>query len=69
MWLGHIRRLKTLHLQPEGLLIAAEGPTADDAKRFHAYNAIVHELRQLDVTVVDRADAHGIVDFARTYVQ
>ena len=69
VWLGHIRRLKTLHLQPEGLLIAAEGPAADDAKRFRAYNDIVHELRQLDVTVVDRADAHGIVDFARTYVQ
>ena len=69
VWLGHIRRLKTLHLQPEGLLIAAEGPTADDAKRFRAYSDIVYELRQLDVTVVDRADAHGIVDFARTYVQ
>lgn len=69
VWLGHIRRLKTLHLQPEGLLIAAEGPAADDAKRFRAYNDIVHELRQLDVTVVDRADANGIVDFARTYVQ
>lgn len=68
LWLGHIRRLKTLHLQPQGLLIAAEGPDADDTKRFRAYNDIVGELRSMDVTVVDRADARGIVAFAKTYV-
>lgn len=69
LWLGHIRRLRALHLQPQGLLIAAEGPNADDAKRFRAYNDIVGELRLMDVTVVDRADARGIVAFAKTYVQ
>lgn len=69
LWLGHIRRLKALHLQPQGLLIAAEGPNADDTKRFRAYNDIVDELRLLDVTVVDRADARGIVQFAKAYVQ
>lgn len=69
VWLGHIRRLKALHLQPQGLLIAAEGPTSDDTKRFRAYNDIVDELRLMDVTVVDRVDARGIVTFARTYVQ
>ena len=68
-WLGHIRRLKALHLQPKGFLIAAEGPAVDDVKRFRAYQDIVDELRALDVTVVDRADAHGIVEFAKTYVQ
>lgn len=69
LWLGHIRRLRALHLQPQGLLIAAEGPNADDTKRFRAYNDIVDELRLMDVTVVDRADARSIVQFAKTYVQ
>lgn len=69
LWLGHIRRLRALHLQPQGLLIAAEGPNADDTKRFRAYNDIVGELRLMDVTVVDRADARSIVQFAKTYVQ
>lgn len=69
LWLGHIRRLKALHLQPQGLLIAAEGPNAEDVKRHRAYNDIIGELRQLDVTVVDRADARGIVEFAKAYVQ
>lgn len=69
LWLGHIRRLKALHLQPQGLLVAAEGPLADDVKRFRAYNDILGELRLLEVTVVDRSDARGIVGFARTYVQ
>lgn len=69
LWLGHIRRLKALHLQPQGLLIAAEGPSVEDAKRFRAYNDIVGELRLMNVTVVDRADARGIVEFAKTYVQ
>jgi hypothetical protein len=69
VWLGHIRRLKALHLQPQGLLIAAEGPNIEDAKRYRAYSDIVGELRQMDVTVVDRTDTRGIVQFARTYVQ
>lgn len=69
LWLGHIRRLKALYLQPQGLLIAAEGPNADDAKRFRAFNDIVDEFRGLDVTVVARSDTRGILDFARTYVQ
>lgn len=69
LWLGHIRRLRALHLQPQGLLIAAEGPNADDTKRFRAYNDIVGELRLMDVTVVDRADARSIIQFAKTYVQ
>lgn len=69
LWLGHIRRLKMLHVQPEGLLVAAEGPNAEDIKRFRAYSDIVGELRQMDVTVVDRADARGIVEFAKAYVQ
>lgn len=69
LWLGHIRRLRMLHVQPEGLLVAAEGPNAEDVKRFRAYNDIVGELRQMDVTVVDRADARGIVEFAKAYVQ
>jgi hypothetical protein len=58
-----------LDLQPKGLLIAAEGPNADNAKRFRAYNDIVGELRLMNVTVVDRADARGIVEFAKAYVQ
>jgi len=69
VWLGHIRRLKALHLQPQGMLIAAEGPLAEDAKRFRAFNDIVDELRLLDVTVVDRTDTRGIVEFAKAYVQ
>ena len=68
LWLGHIRRLKALNLLPQGLLIAAEGPGEDDAKRHRAFNDIVGELRQMDVTVVDRADTLGIIEFARTYV-
>jgi hypothetical protein len=69
LWLGNVRRLRALHLQPEGLLFAAEGPSVQDAKRHRAYNDIVAELREMDVTVLDRADASGIVQFARTYVQ
>lgn len=69
LWLGHIRRLKALHLQPQGLLVAAQGPAADDVKRYRAYNDIVGELRMLDVTVVDSSDARGILGFAKTYVQ
>jgi hypothetical protein len=69
LWLGHIRRLRAMHLRPEGLLVAAEGPTAKEVKRHRAYNDIVDELRGLDVTVVDRADARGIVAFAKAYVQ
>ncbi len=69
IWLGNIRRLRAMHLQPQGLLIAAEGPNANDAKRFLAYSEIVDELRSMDVTVVDRQDAQGIVQFAKTYVQ
>ncbi|MDP2367719.1 DUF3037 domain-containing protein [Rhodoferax sp.] len=69
LWLGHFRRLKALNLRPQGLLVAAEGPLAEDVKRFRAYNDILDELRQLDVSVVDRADARGIVEFARAYVQ
>lgn len=68
IWIGHIRRLKALNLQPQGLLVAAEGPDAGDTKRYRAFNDIVVELRQMDVTVVDRADAPGIIEFARTYV-
>jgi Protein of unknown function (DUF3037) len=68
-WLGYIRRLKSLKLQPQGLLIAAEGPNAEDSSRFRAYNNVVEELRELSITVVDRTDTRGIVDFARTYVQ
>ena len=69
LWLGHVRRLQVLKLQPAGLLFAAEGPSVKDAKRHRAYNDIVGELREMDVTVVDRADASGIIQFARTYVQ
>lgn len=69
LWLGHIRRLNRMHLRPEGFLIAAEGPEAADAKRFRAYRDIVEELGQMNVMVVDRADAPGIIEFARTYVQ
>lgn len=69
LWLGHFRRLKALNLQPQGVLIAAEGPQAEDVKRFRAYNDILGELRQLNVSVVDRADARGIVEFAKAYVQ
>lgn len=69
LWLGHIRRLKSLNLRPEGLLIAAEGPDTEDVKRIRAFNDIVGELRQMNVTVVDSADARGIVEFAKTYVQ
>ncbi len=68
LWLAHIKRLRALDLQPEGLLVAAEGPLAEDVKRFRAYSDIVGELRLMDVTVVDRADAGGILEFARTYV-
>lgn len=67
-WLGHIRRLSTLHLKPQGFLIATEGPAVEDVKRLRAYQDIVNELRSLDVTVVDRADADGIVTFAKRYV-
>lgn len=69
LWLGHIRRLKALHLEPQGLLIATESPGTDDARRLRAFNDIVEELRSLDVTVVERSDSRGILDFARTYVQ
>lgn len=69
LWLGHIRRLNRMHLRPEGLLIAAEGPEAADDKRFRAYREIVDELGQMDVTVVARADGPAIIEFARTYVQ
>lgn len=69
LWLGHIRRLKALHLQPRGLLIATEGPNADDVKRHRAFTDIVGELRQMDIQVVDRADKLGIIEFARAYVQ
>ena len=69
LWLGHIRRLNRMHLRPEGLLIAAEGPEVADGKRYRAYRDIVDELSQMDVKVVNRADAPGIIEFARTYVQ
>jgi hypothetical protein len=69
LWLGHIRRLNRMHLRPEGLLIAAEGPEATDDKRFRAYREIVDELGQMEVTVVARADGPAIIEFARTYVQ
>ena len=69
LWLGHIRRLDRMRLRPEGLLIAAEGPDIADDKRHRAYHDIVDELGQMGVTVVDRADAPGIIEFARTYVQ
>ncbi len=69
VWLGHIRRLERMHLRPEGLLIAAEGPDVADDKRHRAYRDIVDELAQMQVTVVDRTDAPGIIKFARTYVQ
>lgn len=69
LWVGHIRRLNRMRLRPEGLLIAAEGPQATDGKRYRAYRDIVDELGQMSVTVVDRADAPGIIEFARTYVQ
>lgn len=58
-----------MNQQPQGLLIAAEGPLAEDVKRFRAYSDILGELRQLNVSVVDRADARGIVEFAKAYVQ
>jgi hypothetical protein len=66
-WLGRIRRLIALDRWSE-VFFAILSPASQDEKRHRAFRDIVKDLRSLNATVVDRADAQKIVEFAKAYV-
>jgi len=62
-WLMRIRQLRKRGLLPEQVLFAVQGPATDDARE-RAYEDIVDDLRNAQVTVLPYADRESILSFA-----
>ncbi|HWH84906.1 MAG TPA: DUF3037 domain-containing protein [Burkholderiaceae bacterium] len=68
LWVGRLRRLKQLGALPAGMLVAVEGPNADDPRRYRAYADIVHELGAIHIEVTEAANNARILEFAQARV-
>lgn len=69
LWVQRIGRLQRMQMLPEGLLIPAQAPPANDERRAKAFQEVAGELRSLGAEVTRPDDAVEIGGFARRYAR
>ncbi len=68
LWVGRLRRLKSLGALPAGMLVPVDGPKAADTRRYQAYADIVRELGEMNIEVTQAANNERILEFAQARV-
>lgn len=69
LWVQRIGRLQRMEVLPEGLLIPAQAPPAEDERRTKAFREVEGELRALGAQLTRPDDAAVIGRFAQQYTQ
>jgi len=67
LWTQRLARLRRMGVLPDGLLIPADRPPPNDARRAKAFRDIESELRGLGAQITLPSAADEIVAFARRY--
>ncbi|MHB1202428.1 MAG: DUF3037 domain-containing protein [Acidithiobacillus sp.] len=62
-WVLRVTQLRKRNRLPQGILFAVQGPDEKNS-RFQAYEEVVDELRQANVTILPYADKERILSFA-----
>lgn len=64
-WFGKVGRLRALHLLPEQVLFAVQGPAEEQGGRYEVFQEVIAQMAANDVQVVPNAQTQRIVEFAR----